>query len=275
MFKNTCYRGILRLPNFRGKAWLETFARKVWFCQQSSRIIKDMVMELDPLEWTQITLIRDGVIEPLTVRLYEKLLRPGDTYIDVGAHVGFHTLVARNLVGHQGRVVAIEPQPYNCEKILANWGLNRFENLFLYVAAAGDRNSVAMLHEQSLTDKARLSLVLEPINDQPQRFQVPLVRLDTVFDQQQVACVRLLKIDTEGYESEVIAGLGQSFDIVENIVVEVLGTPSEVTHRSSELIDVLSSSGYDLSTVEGDPWEAGHSLPESNLWASRRNGKRF
>ncbi len=50
-------------------------------------------------------------LEPETIKLYEKLLEPGDIFIDVGAHVGLHSLIARHHVGPSGKVIAIEPQP--------------------------------------------------------------------------------------------------------------------------------------------------------------------
>jgi hypothetical protein len=59
-------------------------------------------MELDPMEWTQSDLLRDGSIETLTSALYTKLLHDGDRYVDVGAHVGYHTLLARHCIGAEG-----------------------------------------------------------------------------------------------------------------------------------------------------------------------------
>lgn len=273
MLKKLFYRGILRLPDFRGKSRIENMARRICFAPEMSKVVYGLIMELDPLEWTQISLIKDGFIEPLTTALYGKLLRPGDTYVDVGAHIGFHTLIARYFVGDAGRVFAIEPQPYNCQKLMANWRANNFENLMLYVAAAGDQNTTVVLHNQSATDKARLSLCLEPVNDQPQQFRVPLVRLDTIFNEQDITHVRLLKIDVEGYEPEVITGLGQYSEIVENIVVEVLGAPSELTARSLAFVETLMYLGYRLQTVEGKSWTPHEPLPENNIWASRKCGE--
>lgn len=110
---------------------METFLR-LRLRPHATYIKSGFYMYLDPLEWMQITLLSGQTTEPQTMRLFERLLKPGDVYLDVGAHVGFHTLV-----GAEGRVIAIEPQPYNCDRILRNWHLNGYENLFLYVAVAG------------------------------------------------------------------------------------------------------------------------------------------
>src|SRR6185369_17472199 len=104
----TAYRQVLRLSPFRGRDRL-TRAIRSMLRPAVSIVHNDLLMQLDPIEWTQCELLRDGIVEKSTIRLYEQILRPGDTYVDVGAHVGFHTLVARSLVGATGHVIAIDP----------------------------------------------------------------------------------------------------------------------------------------------------------------------
>lgn len=269
------YQALLRLPNFRGKSRLQHLAQIAFFLPQKSKILHGLVMELDALEWTQMDILRTGCIEPLTSELYGRLLRSGDVYIDIGAHVGFHTLVARYFVGDKGRVIAIDPQPYNCQKMLSNWRANNFENLLVYVAAAGNRNEALILYDQSVTDKSRLSLCLEPVNNQAQRFRVPIIRLDEVLKEQSLEYVRLLKIDVEGYETEVIEGLGNYANVVENIVIEVLGTQTELSAKSLDLVMRIQTLGYKLKTVDGKTWTPGKELPENNLWASHNEFASF
>src|SRR5206468_1566389 len=107
------YVNLLRFPNFKGKGRIENSVRKLFFASPRYEVVHGLRMELSPLEWTEITLMRDGIIEPKTTALFGTLLRPSDVYVDVGAHVGFHTLVARHHVGESGKVIAVEPQPYN------------------------------------------------------------------------------------------------------------------------------------------------------------------
>jgi FkbM family methyltransferase len=263
------YRRLLRLPAFKGKSRLIQLFRNAFFSPQIARVGDGIVLDLDPMEWNQSDILRDGIIEPLTTELYRKLLRQGDTYVDVGAHIGFHTLVARNYVGETGRVIAIEPQPYNCHKILTNWRANKFENLVLYIAAVGEDNDNIPLHFQDPAETSRLSLCLEPVNDQPQIFHVPMMRLDNILRGQEVSHVRLLKIDVEGYELKTLNGLGTSSGMVENIILEVLETSSKLSEKSEMLIETLRKLGYSLKSVDGKPWTQGLPLSENNLWAAR------
>jgi FkbM family methyltransferase len=262
------YRHVLRLPSFHGKGHVEAFFRRCLFSPRPEKVALGLKMDLDPLEWLQIELLSQSVPEPRTVQLFGELLREGDTYVDVGAHVGFHTLVARRFIGTSGRVIAVDPQPYNCHKILTNWRINEFTNLLVCVAAAGDRDGAIELCDQAATDKSRLSLQLPAVNDRPQHFRVPLVRLESLLSQTSCDGVRLLKIDVEGYEPEVVRGLGDRGDHVENMIVEVLDAdrPSSRTH---ELLAVLASLNFRLKTVEGNEWRPGDPLPENNVWAYR------
>jgi FkbM family methyltransferase len=260
------YRRVLRLREFLGKGRLEAFLRRL-LTSRPEHVALGLKMELDPLEWLQIELLTQGVLEPHTTRLYGELLSEGDCYVDVGAHVGFHTLVARRYIGESGRVIAIDPQPYNCQKILANWRVNEFANLLVCVAAVGDRDDVIELSDQAASDKSRLSLQLPAVNDRPQRFRVPLVRLDSLFSQTDCQRVRLLKVDVEGYELEVLKGLGERGPQIEHIIAEVLDAERPAA-RSQELLTMLRDQGFVLKTVRGAPWQCGEPLMENNLWAS-------
>jgi FkbM family methyltransferase len=261
------YRSLLRLPQFKGKARIIQAYRAAFFRNYKFTSTHGFVMELDPIEWTQSDLLRDGSIESLTSALYRKLLHEGDTYVDIGAHIGYHTLLARRCIGADGQVIAVEPQPYNCQKVLANWRANDFENLALYVAAVGEGDTTIRLHQQLEIDTSRLSICLEPVNDEARVFYVAVKRLETIFNEQGVKQVRLLKVDVEGYELEVINSLGRFDHAVENIILEVLDTSSE---KSLTLLGQLKSLDYELRTVEGRAWSAQTPMPENNLWASRK-----
>ncbi len=265
------YRSLLRLPQFKGKSRIIQVYRSLFFSTYRFRGHHGFVIELDPIEWTQSDLLRDGTFEPLTSALFSKLLHQGDRYVDIGAHVGYHTLLARRCIGAEGQVIAVEPQPYSCQKLLANWRANGFENLALYVAAIGEEDSTVCLHQQVETDSTRLSMCLEPVNDEARAFYVPLRRLDAILTEQRVEYIRLLKIDVEGYELEVVNSLGAFFSTIDNIILEVLDTSSGISAKSVALIEKLTRLKYHLHTVEGHAWDHQSPLPENNLWASRCN----
>lgn len=256
----------LRLPHFKGKTRLEEMLRKWVWTPNQTRVFNGVKMELDPAEWTQMQLLKRNWIEPRTLELYAKLLQPGDVFVDVGAHVGFHSLVARQLVGPSGLMIAIEPQPYNAQKILANWRANNFTNLKLVVGAAGDRDGRVELNDQSMTDRSLLTLRSDGGKNEAQRFEVPTLRLDSILDRQGITRVKLLKLDTEGYEREVIDGLGDRLGDVNHLVFEFLPARLE----AFPVIKILGDRGFEIRSVEDRSWHRGDPIPENNLWARRQ-----
>ena len=226
-----------------------------------------VAMELDPEEWGQIDLRAAGVIEPQTTALFDRLLGPGDTVVDVGAHVGYHTLRARRRVGETGRVLAIDPQPYNCDKLLTNAELNGFGNIVVVAAAVGAATSFVPLKQQARTDKSRLTLRGKGVNDNSASFIVPVVTLDWLFAAQGIERAALLKIDVEGYEPEVLAGAAAALDRVDNIVLEIL--PDEEPSRVREIEERLRAAGFRLRDVAGGEWRPRTPTVENNVWGSR------
>jgi len=262
------YRQLLKLPRFKGRDRLISFCREKCFQKQTALLIHNIQFEPDPFEWAQSDLLRDGCLEPHTTNLYGTILRPGDTYLDVGAHVGFHTLLARHFIGEEGHVIAVEPQPYNCSKILDNWRANDFENLFLYVAACGDEEGQVALKPPSKSDTSRLSLAGPSENDGCQEFEVPLRTLDNILRERRVERVRLLKIDVEGLERKVINGLKDRLSSVDHFIIELLDASPNPSDDTIAITKKLRDGGFRLNTVTGEVWDGRSPLPENNLLAT-------
>lgn len=171
------------------------------------------------------------------------------------------------LVGPEGSIVAIDPQPYNCEKILARCRLNEFSNILAVVAVAGEREGAVMLRVQSARDTSRLTLAFDPVNDAPYEFRVPMTRPDSLLDTLELAEVKLRKIDVEGYKPNVLAGMGDRIEGLRNIILEtlpeMLGSPGTLT-----ILDMLRDWVYALKIVEGGAPTVTGGLPENNLWAA-------
>lgn len=262
----TLYKALLRGPRFRGRARLESLLRSMLAPQADE--VDGLRMELDPQEWLQIEMLSGRPPEPATTALFRRLLKPGDTYIDVGAHVGFHVLAAARCVGPSGRVIAVEPQPYNCARILINSQINDLANVIVAMTAAGDRDDMIVLHDQKRNDKARLSVVAGAGGgDVATRFEVPIQTIDSIRGRHASGPVRLLKIDVEGYEREVLAGAAATLAETENLVFECL--PISGAGLADDLTALVTKAGFVIKQVDGSPWEPNSQALENNLWASR------
>jgi len=238
-----------------------------WFFKPKTTIVKyGLRMELDPMEWLQVELLMRGELEAPICDLMERTLRPGDVFVDVGSHIGFYSLVAGHFVGKTGRVIAIDPQPYNANRLLRNGELNGFTNLEVHIAAAGDNEGFLSLPNQSDNDKARLSLGGEHVNDTAQRFVVPLRRLESILQDHHKSPVSFMKISVVGFEREVARGLGDQLGKIRHLLIDI--REDTTSGRAFDLVQMLRQANYALTTVTGASWQPEQTLPANCLFAT-------
>ena len=125
-----------------------------------------------------------------------------------------------------------------------------------------------MLYDQDIRDKSRFSMVLESMNDQPEEYQVPMIRLAKFMEDREEENARLLKVDVEGYESMVIEGVGSHLSRVENIILEIL--PERMKDEKTEsMLNHLTGRELSFLNIRAVPWQRGAPLLENNLLATR------
>lgn len=124
--------------------------------------------------------------------LLRQLVRPGDTAVDVGANIGYVTLLLAQTVGPGGNVHAFEPDPDNLLELERTVAQNRLPNVRVHPCAVGDAEGVASL-------ASGINARLRTEGTVPVRVR----RLDDVLRGQRVD---FLKIDVEGHEGAVLAG---------------------------------------------------------------------
>jgi FkbM family methyltransferase len=136
--------------------------------------------------------------------LFGYLVRPGDRCVDVGANIGVHTVRLARLVGADGEVIAIEPDPDVVQRTNRNVALNRLANVRVISAAASERPGEMRLYRPSPwdTNRARASLLHHPYLTGAHT-TVPVVTVDSVCAGVPVA---LIKIDGAGHEPAVVCG---------------------------------------------------------------------
>ena len=139
------------------------------------------------------------------------LLRPGMRFWDVGAHIGFFSLLASRLVGGAGRVEAFEPYPPNRVRLLRSIGLNQASNVGVHAVALGASSGTAMFHTGSSSLMG--SLVGHGGAGMPVRCQSADDAMRTV------AAPQVVKIDAEGGELAVLRGAGRMLATVRPAVL--------------------------------------------------------
>ena len=143
-----------------------------------------------------------GLHEPNVTAVFERRLRPGMRVIDIGANVGWFTMLAASRVGPEGEVIAVEPDRDNAALLEASRRVNGFDNVRLLPVAAGRvSGAVAIFRAYSNAATAPLDTV-----DPLQTAIVPAIRLDDVIDGDK-GPIGLIKADVEGAEPIALGGL--------------------------------------------------------------------
>jgi FkbM family methyltransferase len=201
-------------------------------------------MWADPSEWIGQYVYVTGRYEDATVAVMQRVLSPGDGVADVGANVGYLTLVAARLVGPTGSVMSFEPLPQAREWLTRNITLNGFEHVVIRGEAVSDRTGSVGLCVGPRHHTSTSSIV--PASVEGQSIQVQSVRLDDVVPA--TANLRLLKIDVEGAEHLVLEGARATL---------TRQSPAILIELNSQApIDVLRQLGYEGRTLEGLPLDA-------------------
>jgi len=149
-----------------------------------------------------------GSFEPNEFAFVDRVLKPGMTFIDVGANDGYYSLFAARRVGPTGKVIAIEPSSRERAHLQRNLGRNGLDNVQVVAAALGAEPGVVDLHlahgvhagHNTLGDFAHDDVIRASSE------RVPLETLDALVARHGLTRVDMVKIDVEGGEAGVIAG---------------------------------------------------------------------
>lgn len=160
---------------------------------------------VDPVSVFGIHLLRDGIHEPQMTRLLHALLRPSDTFLDVGGNEGYFSVMASTLLP-EGTVHCIEPQSRLPPVLKTNFELNRSATVFLHQTALSDREAGTIRIYLRPSTNTGASGMFRYWRLGSKAETVPGTTLDSWFERYGLERVRLMKVDCEGAESLVVAG---------------------------------------------------------------------
>ena len=155
------------------------------------------------VEWARYRCFAYGSWEPELIQLVSKTVRSGFTVIDIGAHIGYYSLLFSRLVGPTGHVIAFEPVPRNFEFLCENIKLNNCTNVETQNRAVLDHYQRIRI-EISESDPLPVGVSFVNPEDKGDTL-VEAVSLDDVL-LRRPGRVDLLKVDAEGAEGKVLDG---------------------------------------------------------------------
>lgn len=200
--------------------------------------------------------------EPEVSYFFTNVLQPGDTVVDIGAHIGYFSMIAARVVGPAGRVYAFEPEPSNYRRLRDHLVQNGLEMVKSFNVALGAVPGEAQMYfnadndgGHALWDVARHQLC-ERTREQGKRIPVQVVVLDHVLaGLEPERGPRLIKIDAEGMEYEILKGALRTIlgHAVPFIICEVNRFALEQMGASeSKLRQFMRLIGYQVSLLKPD-----------------------
>jgi FkbM family methyltransferase len=161
-------------------------------------------MFLDPTDSiVSPLLLRDGYFEPYETTLIEAEIRPGDVVLDIGANIGYYTLIFARLVGERGRVYAFEPDPTNFRLLKKNVRANGYHNVIFVQKAVADKAGQLPLF---LCPDNKGDHRLFDSHDDRASINIDVTTLDEHFAEFQGE-INFIKMDIQGSEARAVRGM--------------------------------------------------------------------
>lgn len=173
-------------------------------------------------------------------KVIRDILGKGDVFIDIGANVGYFSVIASRIVGENGKVHSLEAIPKLCGLLSESIAINNIRNIKVLNNAAYSENRKIMFH--SMKNSAFSYISKDNTSDNP--IEVDAITLDSLIDK--IGKVDVMKIDVEGAEMDVLLG-GEKLirRYKPKIVMEVLDwSLQRFNYSSKDVLSFLRDIGY-------------------------------
>lgn len=234
-----------RLPRVRGAGFLTHTLMRLYLRKPRPPVdagVLGFKMCLDPSEFVDRALLfYPQFWDPQELGFLARHLRPGDVFLDVGAHIGLYSLAASRAVGRDGLVLAIEADPHTYRRLRRHLRANRIENVRAVNVGVSDRTEVLRLGIDSGGNNAANSFLRQTDHG----IEVGCRPLLDVLREHHVAAVHGAKFDIEGYEYRVLDRfLADAGDDLRPGFIILEFHPTWVEMAGGDALALLTSHGY-------------------------------
>lgn len=213
------------LPLYRpAKKWV--FDR----LRQKEVTVHGFSLLLDPLDSLELSIFRS--YEPFETSLLSSEIRPGMTLVDVGANIGYYTLLFSKLTGAAGRVYAFEPEPENFALLQENLRRNARTNVVALQRAVSDQSGPSFLYLSSENFGDHQAY---PSADGRRKVPITMTRLDDSLP----GPVDLIKMDVQGFEAHALEGMEAVIAASPRLTIFTEFWPEGLRRAGSEGADFL------------------------------------
>jgi len=187
---------VLRALNFILRRTNRIFVARTFFGAEIYTDLRDLI---------PATIYYFGAWEPNVTNEIIGGLEIGDGFVDIGANIGYCSMLAATVVGPEGRVVAVEASPTTFRCLRNNLDRNGFASTRAINCAAAEHRSVVTLYSAQHGDRGSATTV--PHEGRHAEARIEAIPLDEILQTQELACITMIKIDIEGAEVGVLRSI--------------------------------------------------------------------
>lgn len=212
--------------------------------------INNGILEINPDDAVISGALTFGTYEISETEIFKSCLKPGMTVVDVGANIGYYTVMAALAIGNNGHVIAYEPAPENFSFLKSNISLNKLSNVIAVQKALSDHSGIETLY---LTENNKGTHSFANNRKVKKSITVPTDTLDNSLEKMGTEHVDIIKMDVEGAEPMVISGMDKTLSQNPDVIIFMEFYPLAITrlgHKPIDLLDKLSRRGFHIWIID-------------------------
>ena len=195
-------------------------------------------------------LVRYGIHEENETNLVKSKIKEGEIVVDIGANIGYYSLIFAKLVGKSGKVFAFEPEPKNFHLLQKNLKTNSYENVTIEKKGISDKNGKSKFY---ISERNVGAHSIFPHTKYHKSFiDVEIVTLDDYFHKKEIDKISFVKIDVEGGEVAILRGMSCIL-ANENLKILIEYSP-EIYRRFGEkpedLFKILNENDFQINSIQ-------------------------
>lgn len=213
--------------------------------------IEEGELELDQSDVAVSGALALGSFEETEVKIFREKLKIGMTVIDIGANIGYYTIIAGKRVGANGKVLAFEPEENNLSLLTRNIFLNKINNVTVFKVALADKPGETSLYLDD-NNKGHHSLSSQK-SGTGKRVLVKTDTLDNILEKSGSLKVDLIKMDIEGAECLALEGMVKTLAINPDLILFTEFYPQAISRLGRSPLQFLKTMvklGFFLSEID-------------------------
>ncbi len=201
---------------------------------ESSIKIQDHTMFLD--ENDNLGLSINPIYGESDTEFVKKIIKKNDIVLDIGANIGYYTLIFAKLVGNSGKVFSFEPESKNFKILKKNVEINGYNNVILEQKIVSNTNGISTLY---ISEKAGSHRIYKSDNF-VESLEIKSISMDSYIEKNNLKKINFIKIDVEGAELNVLQGIQKILDSNKHIILFTEFSPNQIKSCGLEPTDMIN-----------------------------------